>query len=80
MREDLTRFFEELRDIYVKESQEFNWDARDVEISGGEELLSYMAFNLSKNILHGPLPDSLHNRMILSSSNWSRLYVEYLES
>jgi hypothetical protein len=80
MREDLTLFFEELKDIYIKEAQEFNLKAEQLEVSGGEEFLSYMAFNLSKNILHGPLPDSLHNRMILSSSKWSRLYVEYLES
>jgi len=75
--EDLESFFNDLKECYVKERQEFNWNFE--KIGDDESFLHYMAYNLSHNILHGPLPDHLHSRMILESNEWSKKYVQYLE-
>lgn len=86
-------FFEELRDSYLKQKHDFVWSWNDIlEISQSpnkintppevavKDFVHYIAYNLSHNILHGPLPHHLHNRMILDSNNtWSKRYVEYLE-
>lgn len=80
MKED-QKFFEELKDCYVKEKQEFNWNWDLVVDNKNKtmDFLYYIAFNLSKNILHGPLPDHIHTRMVLEKNNWSKKYIEYLE-
>lgn len=77
--EDRRSLFEELKRCYLKEGREMQWTWESLE--GKEDidyLLFYMAFSLGKNVLHGPLPDSLHNRMMLSDNVWCRAYVEYL--
>lgn len=75
-------FFEDLREIYARENRDFHWEWEQVNSSPElERVLSYLAYNLSKSVLHGPLPDHLHNRMVLASGNeWSRAYFEYLGS
>lgn len=75
--EDTLQFFRDVKDCYAKESQEFTWEFDDIRRLG-DDILFYLSFNLSKNILHGPLPDRLHNRMILSSNEWTKTYVKYL--
>lgn len=80
-------FFEELRDSYLSEKHDFVWNWADIlETSqipkdvAVKDFVHYIAYNLSHNILHGPLPRHLHNRMILDSNNiWSKRYVQYLE-
>jgi hypothetical protein len=78
---DLKSFFEELKDCYSKQGQNFNWDwnslVKDLNSNSPKILLHYIAFNLSKNIIHGPLPSHLHARMVLDNTNWSKQYVEY---
>jgi hypothetical protein len=73
-------FFEELARVYSSENRHPNWEWEDIESNSHlDEILSYMAYNLSKSVLHGPLPDALHNRMVLGNTNeWNRAYLEYL--
>jgi hypothetical protein len=80
---ELEKFFEELKSCYLKEKQNFNWEFDTFSKSGEEltkEFLHYIAYNFSKNVIHGPLPSSIHSRMILENNRWSKKYVEYLES
>jgi hypothetical protein len=81
MKNDFKEFFEELKDCYIKEKQDFNWNWNLVsdDLKGVEDFVYYIAFNLSKNILHGPLPNHIHTRMVLEKNNWSKKYIEYLE-
>lgn len=77
-------FFEELKRCYLREKCDFSWDWDYLNNKGEvdevfvDEVLFYLAFNLSKNILHGPLPDHLHNRMAFNTNEWSKAYFEYL--
>jgi len=93
MQNDFKKFYEELKDCYIKQNQRFNWDWETIEkLSKNSHLISqksenvmkdflyYIAFNLSKNILHGPLPNHIHTRMVLDQNNWCKKYVEYLEA
>jgi hypothetical protein len=93
--EDLEYFFNELKEHYSKEKQNFPWTWESVLGFGGKStelakalgscgatrtFVYYIAYNLSKNILHGPLPSHLHSRMILENKNtWSEKYVKFLE-
>jgi hypothetical protein len=87
---DLQDFFKDLEKCYTKEKQDFVWDWRGIEdasrsnnLPPGTDVLSdyvcFIAYNLAKNVLHGELPDSLHNRMMFQKSAWARKYVEFLE-
>jgi hypothetical protein len=89
---ELKMFFEELKDCYVKEKQSFNWEWEQIakptavianppykSIESCREFVYYIAYNLGKNILHGPLPSHLHSRMILENSKWGKKYCEFLE-
>lgn len=87
---DLHEFFRELERCYAKERQDFAWDwesivqaARSRSLPAGTDMLSdyvcFIAYNLARNVLHGQLPDSLHNRMVFQKSEWARKYVEFLE-
>lgn len=80
---DLQTFFEELKNCYLKEKQNFNFDWKFVSSQGEQfekEFLHYIAYNFSKNVIHGPLPSHLHSRMVLDNTKYSKKYVEYLES
>ena len=88
--ENLEYFFNELKEHYSKEKQNFPWTWESVLGFGDKSLncrvgdtrafVHYIAYNLSKNILHGPLPSHLHSRMILEEKNmWSENYVKFLE-
>lgn len=93
MENEFKEFYDELKNCYLKENQKFNWDWTAIEkLSNNSEIISqkpdnvmkdflhYIAFNLSKNILHGPLPNHIHARMVLDSdTQWGKRYVEYLE-
>lgn len=83
-------FFRELEECYARERHDFAWDweslvgvAGSRNLPSGVDMLSdyvcFIAYNLAKNILHGQLPDNLHNRMIFQKSEWSRKYFEFLE-
>lgn len=79
---DLEIFFEELKKQHVKERQDFVWDwagMRNLPSATQSEFVHFIAFNFAKNILHGPLPDNLHSRMILAGGEWPKKYVEFLE-
>lgn len=86
---DLRIFFEELKNFYEKSHQEFVWTWDQIEKKDRvwnnkknltQEFIYYIAYNLSKNVIHGPLPNHLHTRMIFGPNNdWSKKYVEYLE-
>mgnify|MGYP003349642189 CR=1 FL=1 len=76
--EDTLEFFRDVKDCYAKESQEFTWEFDDIRRLG-DDILFYLSFNLSKNILHGPLPSNLHARMIFNKNPWSKRYFDYLE-
>lgn len=79
--EDRRDFFEELKKCYAREGGEMQWTWESLkEKEGMDSILFYMAFSLGKNMLHGPLPDHLHNRMVLSDNEWCRAYLRYLES
>jgi hypothetical protein len=81
--EDLEQFFKDLKSCYSKEGREIQWDWDIIVVKDKndmESMLFYMAFNLSKSSLHGPLPDHLHNRMMLSENEWSKAYFKYLDS
>lgn len=79
--EDLQCFFSELRDQYSKERQNFPWSWVEVQSDQDQtkKFVYFIAYNLSKNILHGPLPSHLHSRMILDKNTWSQRYVDFLE-
>ena len=78
---DLESFFMELKSQYAKERSPFMWEwPINVDPYVAEEMVRFLAFNLSKNVMHGPLPSHLHARMILKSGEeWGRKYVEFLE-
>lgn len=85
---DLEVFFRALKVQYAKEGREFVWDWEMLEeISEGRssppgmtsEMVHFIAYNLAKNVMHGPLPSHLHSRMIFDRGDWSRRYVEFLE-
>jgi len=79
LKEDLKKFFEELQDCYVKEKREFPWDWERVEeLPNAEEFVHYIAYNLSHDVIHGPLPAHLHNRMVLEGGGWTKSYLDYL--
>lgn len=80
MNDESKAFFDDLKALYAKEKREFHWDWDSVGSNPDkEQVLSYLAYNFSKSVIHGPLPDHLHNRMVLASDNeWSKAYVEYL--
>lgn len=93
MQDEFKKFYDELKDCYKEQNQRFNWDWNTIEkLSSNSHLISqkpdnvmkdflyYIAFNLSKNILHGPLPNHIHTRMVLDKSNWCKKYIEYLEA
>jgi hypothetical protein len=82
--EELRVFFEELKDFHLKEKHEFVWDWGQMlkntkEQGETRDFVYYIAYNLSKNILHGPLPSSLHSRMVFDTNVWSKRYFDYLE-
>lgn len=77
---ELESFFNELRDCYSREKQGFPWSWKDMgDRDSTRDFVYYIAFNLGKNILHGPLPNNLHSRMILDKNMWSERYVRFLE-
>jgi len=79
MSEDCKAFFEDLKKYYDRENRDMSWKWEDLSlISDSRLILSYLAFNLSKNVLHGPLPEHLHNRMALDANQFSKAYFEYL--
>lgn len=85
--EDLESFFNELKEQYSREKQNFPWSWDGVAKSGyvldsdssTRNFVYYIAYNLGKNILHGPLPSHLHTRMIFDKNMWSEMYVKFLE-
>jgi hypothetical protein len=85
--DDLESFFNELKDHYSKERQNFPWSWEDINKScnsdskpqTSHDFVYYIAYNLGKNILHGPLPSHLHSRMIFDKNMWSERYVRFLE-
>lgn len=78
--EDRKEFFDELERCYAKEGKGMQWTWESLkEKEDMDAILFYSAFSLSKNMLHGPLPDHLHNRMMLSENEWCRAYFRYLE-
>jgi len=81
MKEDLKAFFEEIKRCYKEESREMMWGWEEISLNpNAESILFYLAFNLGKYVMHGPLPQQLHNRMALETDNqFSRAYFEYLE-
>lgn len=79
MNDDRKEFFEDVAACYRRENQDISWSWEDISSNKmSEEIVFYLAFNLSKNIIHGPLPDRLHNRMILEQNGFSRAYCSYL--
>lgn len=80
MLEDRRDFFDELERCYAKEGRGLPWTWESLEGKDMDPILFYLAFSLSKNMLHGPLPDQLHNRMVLSDNEWCRAYLRYLGS
>lgn len=78
MNEYSKEFFEDIKECYTKENHKISWNWEDMSSRSSDEILFYLAFNLSKNILHGPLPDRLHNRMVLEPNSFSKAYFNYL--
>jgi hypothetical protein len=87
---ELQEFFKDLKECYDKEKQEFVWEWNVIEETSKSknlplrtDMLSdyvcFIAYNLAKNVLHGELPDNLHNRMMFQKSDWARKYIEFLE-
>jgi hypothetical protein len=82
---ELRAFFDELKDCYLNEKHDFIWEweqvcsSSDSKRESAKDFVYYIAFNLSKNILHGPLPSHLHSRMILESNKWGKKYCEFME-
>lgn len=82
--ENLESFFNELKECYSREKQNFPWTWEGVTSDNSTPMITrtfvyYIAYNLGKNILHGPLPSHLHSRMILDKNMWSEKYVKFLE-
>lgn len=77
--EDLEILFNELKNYYAKEKQNFNFKFSNHDDKNMKDYVYYIAYNLSKNIMHGPLPNHLHTRMVLDNNHWSKKYIEYLE-
>lgn len=77
---DLESFFMDLKDQYAKERSPFLWEwPVSTNRLDAEEMVRFLAFNLAKNVMHGPLPGHLHSRMILKpGEEWGRKYVEFL--
>jgi hypothetical protein len=83
----LKSFFEELKNFYEQSHQEFIWTWDQINEQNiwkkknvVQDFVYYIAYNLSKNVIHGPLPSHLHTRMIFGPNNdWSKKYIEYLE-
>lgn len=74
-------FFDELRECYLREGAEFNWTWEEISKTrptSTDEFVYYIAFHLGKDILHGPLPDNLHSRMIFTKNKWAEKYIKYL--
>jgi hypothetical protein len=75
-------FFEELKKLYEKENQNFPWNWEEIQSKDenvSRDFIFFIAYNLSKNILHGPLPNKIHTRMMLETENkWSKKYSEYM--
>lgn len=81
MNEDSKAFFEEIKGCYERENRDLVWKWEDIaDKKDGESILFYLAFNLSKNVMHGPLPPPLHNRMALEGNRFSKDYFNYLGS
>lgn len=78
MNEFSREFFEDIKDCYKRENQDISWTWEEMQSNGSEDTLFYLAFNLSKNIMHGPLPDRLHNRMTLQPNQFAKAYFNYL--
>jgi hypothetical protein len=79
MNEDSKVFFEDIKNYYEKESRDISWCWEDLStMADARSILFYLAFNLSKNVMHGPLPQHLHNRMALESHQFSKAYFDYL--
>lgn len=79
--EDRRDFFDELKKCYLKEGKDMWCSWESLNEKGDEDMdaiLFYMAFSLGRDVLHGPLPDRLHNRMVLSDNGWCRAYIRYL--
>ncbi len=78
--EDLKSFFEELRDCYKEEKRDFVWEWEDVAKSSKDvgSFVCFIAYNLSRDVLHGPLPDYLHSRMVFEKNRWTKEYFNYL--
>jgi hypothetical protein len=88
--DDLKSFFNELKEQYCREKQNFPWTWDEVKDTTDlckydhrpkleKDFVYYIAYNLGKNILHGPLPSHLHSRMIFDKNMWSERYVNFLE-
>lgn len=58
----------------------FYTDLRDSSLEHNDSSILYnLAYELAC-LNKGRLPDHLHNRMLLSSNEWSKKYIEFLES
>lgn len=80
MKDTSKTFFDDLKKHYSSANREMSWDWSDLASKPDRELiLFYLAFNLSKNVIHGPLPQHLHNRMALETNQFSKAYFIYLE-
>ena len=75
-------FFRDLKKQYEKERSPFIWEwPITSSAEDAEEMVRFIAFNLAKNIMHGPLPGHLHSRIILHPGReWGKKYVEFLGS
>lgn len=77
--EDLKSFFEELKDLYKEEKRDFVWEWEQIANSKDAGLfLCFIAYNLSRDVLHGPLPDHLHSRMVFDKNRWIKEYFSYI--
>lgn len=78
--DDLKSFFDELKDCYDKEGVNFSFDWSEIKkySTNPTAFVYYIAYNLSKNVLHGPLPDHLHSRMIFEKNRWTKEYFKHV--
>jgi hypothetical protein len=78
--QDLESFFKELKECYSKEGAAFVWDWEEItSVSKDARMFVYfIAYNLAHNVLHGPLPDYLHSRMVFENNRWTKEYFSYL--